>query len=348
MNKYILNKELIMNKMSKLGVSALCGSLAAISAANAGDLTATGGAALTWVSQEGAVTGNPIGMASAVGFNGTGELDNGWGVSLSIAIDDKSSYSNTNLTVTLPGMGDVKVSSGVSGTGIQRLDDVTPTVWEEADGAGISAGIDKITGTSGGTTIEVTPTEMMPAGVTARFAYSKDSDGGLANDKATTGVTGVLGSGWDATLELGSDILPLDGLTIYAGISQVEQYQNSASITGDKEEEVYGIKYAMGGFTFGYQITDEDTGETSTTAYENTSYSVTFNVNDDLSIGYNHTESDESGAGLSTAEATSFQAAYTMGGATVRIAEISVDNSGYSAGAGADVSGHVLSLGLAF
>ena len=37
-----------MNKLSKLGVSALCGSLAAISAANAGDLTATGGATVTW------------------------------------------------------------------------------------------------------------------------------------------------------------------------------------------------------------------------------------------------------------------------------------------------------------
>jgi hypothetical protein len=131
-------------------------------------------------------------------------------------------------------------------------------------------------------------------------------------------------------------------------MSQVEQYNNSASVTGDVEEEVYGVKYAMGGFTFGYQITDEDTGETGTTGYENTSYSVTFNVNDDLSIGYNHTESDESGAGNDTAEASSFQAAYTMGGATVRIAEISVDNAAYSSGAGADIDGHVLSLGLAF
>ena len=59
-------KELTMNKLSKLGVSALCGSLAAISAANAGDLTATGGAHVTWLSAEGTNTGNPIGMASAV------------------------------------------------------------------------------------------------------------------------------------------------------------------------------------------------------------------------------------------------------------------------------------------
>tara|TARA_B100000745_G_scaffold129134_1_gene84229 strand:+ start:324 stop:464 length:141 start_codon:yes stop_codon:yes gene_type:complete len=36
-------KEKIMNKITKLGVSALCGSLAAVSSANAGDLSVTGG-----------------------------------------------------------------------------------------------------------------------------------------------------------------------------------------------------------------------------------------------------------------------------------------------------------------
>ena len=40
-----------MNKLNKIGVSALCGSLAAISAANAGDLTVSGGADLTWISK---------------------------------------------------------------------------------------------------------------------------------------------------------------------------------------------------------------------------------------------------------------------------------------------------------
>ena len=33
------------------------------------------------------VTGNPIGMASAVSFAGSGELDNGWNVAISIAHD---------------------------------------------------------------------------------------------------------------------------------------------------------------------------------------------------------------------------------------------------------------------
>jgi outer membrane protein OmpU len=322
----------------------LCGSLAAISAANAGDLTATGGVNVTWLSQEGAVTGNPIGMASAVSFKGSGELDNGWGVALTIAGNDAGAYSASNVKITLPGMGDVIINQGDSGTGIARMDDMTPSVWEEADGAGISAGIDKTVGVNGGTTIEVTPTEVMPAGLTARFAYSKDADGGNVNDKAAGGTTGALGSGWDITLEAGSDLHGIDGLTVYGGMSEYEQFQNASAINGDGSERTYGVKYATGAFTVGYQISDEETGETSITDYDNTYYSVTFSVNDDLSIGYNHVESDQTGGTL-TAEATSYQAAYTMGGATFRVSEVDIENRNY---ASSDINGTVLSMGLAF
>jgi hypothetical protein len=241
-------------------------------------------------------------------------------------------------------MGDVRVDQGVSGTGIQRLDDITPTVWEEADGAGLGASINKITGTSAGTTIEVTPTDMMPAGLTARFAYSRDSDSGQANDKVASGGSGSLGSGWDLTLEATDEMTGIAGLTLYGGISQVDQYVNLATINGDKEETVIGAKYAMGGFTVGYQVTDEDTGVTASSNYDNTSYGITFSVNDDLSIGYAHTESDLQG-NTTDAEVDSYQIAYTMGGATFSVAEVDADNAGYSAGS---KEATVLSLALAF
>ena len=254
-----------MNKLSKLGVSALCGSLAAISAANAGDLTATGGATVTYLSEEGAVTGNPIGMTSAVSFIGEGELENGWNVKMTIGGNDAGAYSATNIIITLPGMGDVRIDQGASGTGIARYDDNTPSVYEEADGAGISAGMDKVLGVNTGTTIEITPTEVMPAGLIAHFAYSKDADGGNVNDKTAGGASNELGSGWDITLEAGSDLTGVDGLTLYAGMSEYEQFQNSTANNGDGSERVYGIKYASGGFTVGFQRSDEETGETAVT-----------------------------------------------------------------------------------
>jgi len=336
-----------MNKLTKIGASALCGSLAGISAANAGDLSVSGGADMTWISQEKAVVGQPIGLGSNYTFAGSGELENGWSVALSIAIANGNAYSNANVTVGLPGMGDIRIDQGTSGTGIQRLDDITPNVWEEADG-GITAGINKIMGTSAGGTIEVTPTDAMPDGLTARFAFSKDADSGVnASDKGVGGDSGTLGSGWDVTLEAGSGLHGVDGLTLYGGISEVSQYQNSATINGDKSEDVIGIKYAMGGFTAGWQTTNEDTGVTATSSYENTSYGITFNVNDDLSIGYNHTESDKAGNSYD-AEASSFQVAYTMGGASIRLMEQDVKNQTYSSAATADFDATIISLGLAF
>ena len=64
-----------MNKLTKYGVSALCGSLAAVSAANAGDMSVSGTVDMSWVTFDDEVTGNPIGMGSNVRFTGTGELD---------------------------------------------------------------------------------------------------------------------------------------------------------------------------------------------------------------------------------------------------------------------------------
>ena len=339
-----ITKELTMNKLNKIGVSALCGSLAAISAANAGDLTVTGGIDLTWMSEEDVTTGNPIGMGSNYTLKGSGELDNGWTVDLSIANGNGSAYSSTNVTVGLPGLGDVLVAHGTSGTGIQRYDDITPTVWEEADGAGLSAGINKIAGTSAGGTIEVTPSEALPDGLTAHIAWSKDADSGDTGDKVGGGTSGILGSGWDITLEASSDLHGVDGLTVYGGISEVEQFQNGTATNGDQEEQVWGIKYAAGGFSVGWQRTDEETGNTTYTGYENTSYGITFNVNDDLSIGYGHTDSDHEG-GSNNAEADSLQAAYTMGGATFRISQVDVENQTYGT---VDYKSTILSLGLAF
>ena len=336
-----------MNKLNKWGVSALCGTLAAFSAANAGELTVSGGADMTWTSLDDQVTGNPIGVGSNYSFGGSGELDNGWSVALSIAHDNAGAYSNANVTIGIPGLGDVRIDQGVSGTGIDAMDDKTPSVWEEADGAGLSAGIANVTGVSAGANIQITPTDLMPDGLTTKIALSQDADSGsTVSDKGVGGVTGVLGAGYDVTVEVGSGLHGVEGLNIYGGISRVDVYQNSAAYSEDSEEQVIGASYAMGGFTVGYQMNEDDTGRASTnTKYENTMYSVTFSVNDDLSIGYNHVESDRSSSTNVTAEADSIQAAYTMGGATIRIAEVDVENQAYGT---ADYEATILSMGLAF
>jgi outer membrane protein OmpU len=323
----------------------LCGSLAAISAANAGDLTVTGGADLTWVSLSKQVTGNPIGMGSNFGLAGSGELENGWSVDLSIAMTNANAYSNASVTIGIPGLGDFLINQGGSGTGIDRMDDMTPTVWEEADGAGLSAGITSVAGTSGGATIEFKP-EATPEGLTLRAAYSPNADDEPASDKAGGGDSGTLKNGWDLTLEASDALHGLSGLTLYAGMSQVDQFQNATTINGDAKERVFGAKYAVGNFTVGWQDSSDEVGTTSNNTYDNTAYSITFSINDDLSIGYGHVESAKEGD--NTAEADSLQVAYTMGGASIRIAEVDVENQSYSTAATADLDATIVSLSLAF
>ena len=113
-----------MNKLTKIGVSALCGSLAAVSAAHAGDMTVSGTVDMSWISLDDESVGNPIGMGSNVSFTGTGELDNGWGVKFAVDATNALAYSSANVTVTVPGLGAVLISQGLSGTGINSMDDI--------------------------------------------------------------------------------------------------------------------------------------------------------------------------------------------------------------------------------
>ena len=336
-----------MNKLTKYGVSALCGSLAAVSAANAGDMTVSGTVDMSWVTFDDEVTGNPIGMGSNVSFTGTGELDNGWGVKFAVDATNALAYSSANVTVTMPGLGDLLISQGLSGTGINRMDDNTPTAWEEAYGAGLGSGVNRVTGASAGAGFELTPTDLMPAGIVTRFHWSPDVSGGDAGDKAVSG-TGA-GSGYDITLEASGDATP-DGLTVYGGYSAVDQETaGDTALNDDISEWTAGIKYAVGSFTLGYQYSEEDNGRaTTTTGYDNTGYGIVFAINDDLSMSYNNYESKQLGTTSNTLEASSIQLAYSSGGLSIRIAEQTVDNKNYSTAAANQRDATTLSVALAF
>ena len=108
-----------MNKLTKIGVSALCGSLASVAAANAGSLDVTGGATATYTTVENVVVGNPLGMATGLTFTGNGELDNGSTFTVSYALTNKAGYTGSAIAVTTPSMGTFTYDEG-GGTGIDR------------------------------------------------------------------------------------------------------------------------------------------------------------------------------------------------------------------------------------
>jgi outer membrane protein OmpU len=342
-----------MNKLTKIGVSALCGSLAAITSANAGSMSVAGGATATWVSNEGQSTGNPIGLNSGLTFTGTGELDNGTTFTLSVTQADQTAYSSSNLVLTVPGLGVIGIDQGAGGQGLDRLDDMMPTAWEETNGTGTPSGLQTVGGVGGSTNVEWgVSSDMLPDGLSVHLAYSPRATGVQSSDKATGVNDSGVGSGFDIVLQHSG---LMDGLNVFAGMSEIEQEIESATsdTSGDRTQYAAGFTYAVGATTIGYQETrdnQQSSAGAATSYYDNTAYGVSFNVNDDLSISYGNHESKRSKTDGSsvTNDSSSLQIAYTVGGASIKFAETSVDNSNYSTASSDDVDGHTIALTLAF
>ena len=344
-----------MNKLTKVGCSALCGSLAAISAANAGDLSVTGGIDMSWMSYEDDTTGNPIGIGSNLTFKGSGELDNGWGVSLTIADLNGGTYSSTAVNIDMLGLGKLNFNQGDSGNGIDAFDDKMPTAWEEPWGAGLGTGIQLVSGV--GTDPNVQYTTPTIFGITLTGAMSHDVGGADVADKGASGdAGGTSGKGYDATINinpsLGTEIL--SGLNLFVG-GHAQEVTNLAE--GDRYEGVAGATFDLGPVSVGYARSGITTGLSTTGSnvswYKNTMYGVAFNVNDNLSVSYGFHDSAQGFVNPGDnetviAEVESFQIAYTMGGASIRLAEIQADNIKYQTTTTFDRDATVLSVSLAF
>ena len=346
-----------MNKLTKVGCSALCGSLAAVSAATAGDLAVTGGAHVTFMTKGGEVTGNPFGMASAVSFAGSGELDNGWTYGLNIDMTDGDAYSASRIHITMGGLGTIEFDQGNSGNGIAAYDNVMPTAWEESHGAGLSGGVKTVLGVGNSDNVQWSSPKILGTEITLAYAFDKGTTD--TNDKVTSDNNTSLGKGYDATIKinpsLGTEIL--SGLNLYAGGSVVEVYDN-ANAFEDKYQGVGAITYALGPVEIGWMVSGEYDGDETGQdyhSYKNQGFGVAFNVNDDLSFSYGEYQTRKAGYTNSNVqgeeasrlvEVTSWQAAYTMGGASFRIADVKADNAGFTVADNQKAT--VVSLGLAF
>jgi len=350
-----------MNKLTKVGCSALCGSLAAISSANAGDMTVTGGADLTWMSTENITTGNPIGMGSNLTFKGSGELDNGWTFDLTVANANANAFSAAKVDIGMGGLGNFMVNQG-DGNGLGAYDDKMPTAWEESWGNGLNPGVKLVGGVGSSMNIQYTSPTVF--GSKFVLAYAPEYGASDTADKGTAVASNELKSGYDAVFHvnpsLGTEIL--SGLNIYIGGSFIEKTVNSGTYNQDLGEATAQVVYDIGPISLGYGISGFATGyeahATNPGYYKNHMYGVSFNVNDDLSLSYSYYDTRKEDLSNNPGskheeqeryvEVQSVQAAYTMGGASFRVARTEADNSGFSQATSADREATVISMGLAF
>jgi len=314
-------------------------------------LSVTGGATATWSSNEGTATGNPIGLSSGILFTGTGELDNGTTFTLTLSQTDQSAYSAGSIALVTPGMGTFTIDQGAGGTGIDRYDDMMPTAWEETNGTSLGTGLQTVGGSSGSANVEWNlSSDMLPEGLSVALSATPKQSGLGANDKASKSGGDGLGGGWDIAVAHSG---LYDGLNVFAGHSNLEQDKSAALHGGNRTQYVLGATYAVGGATLGYQVSRDNMqneAAAGTSFYDNEAYGVSFAINDDLSISYGQHESTASNNGAVdvTNTAESLQLSYTIGGASIKFAETSVEDANYTSGTSKDRDGTTVALTLAF
>ena len=331
-----------MKNFRKIGLSALAGSLAMFSV-NA-DVGVTGSSELTYSSGSGSsgsnsVDGNPFALSHDINFTGSGELDNGFTYSINsnIASQDMALDSSI-LKIDMGDLGTIALDQGSGSFGISTLENNVPTAYEEADHevGTLAHGIDAVGNTN------VIGYSNTFSGVGISLQYNPDINAQTVNQAGSTNGAGSTGSNWNGAASMA--VPGLDGMTLAVGYSDTES--TVANVT-DNTEVTASLNYTMGAVSVGYQQSSVNNNGGSTGA-EVTAYGIAFNVNENLSISYsiNDNELTNAGAAHVTEESKGYQAAYSMGSASFRLAHNEADNVGGSAGVSNENT--ELSLALAF
>lgn len=359
-----------MTKYKKIGLSALCGCLASVSAVNAGSIDVTGSALVTYTSLGGQVTGNPIGMSTGLTFTGSGELDGGQTFSVTIAEGQQAAYSSANITLNTNSVGSFKLSSAEGGAGIGGYDDNMPRAYEEVWDAGITTNANFQKGVSLSTNISWKSPKI--GGTSFQIAYAPANDGAQTNKKGTSAVDSNFGSGYSVVLDAGT----ADGaINFFVGGSRTELDNKVQPVlrdlTGDHEEAVVGLQFKFGPVALGGQVSGErlrSRGLNAPEYYGNSSWGIAFNVNDDLSVSYSEarhlmTKTHKSSVPLgsqtvltvnnnytpkSWMRGDSIQVAYTIGGVSVNYARTSYDNTLFTFDSKVPRESQIVAVSLAF
>ena len=312
-----------MNNLKKIGLSALAGSLVAISA-NAAELSVSGSVEVTYTDTGGTVgnevTGNSFGAKSDMTFTGSGDVGFGT-VTMNRALSDAGAITTSYQTLDMGDMGTFSFDSTAGQlVGIAANDDLMPTAYEEV-----------WTGVSGSGIAGVGSTNVI--GYTNTFAGVSISAGYTNGEGATqTGESAASGAGaHGSTRDIYLSMSPIDGLTIGAGQS-VNSSTDTSTTSTDTVESVANIVYTMGPVSAGYRMGESEDGTAGAASHSITAWSLAFNVNDNFAISYGEQENEQNAIGGTAAVAedvTGLSAAYTMGAASVRFNHSESSNDGH-------------------
>ena len=300
-----------MNKLVKIGATALAGSLVAFSV-NAAEMSVSGGASITYSNTGAATTNNNFTMGDSLNFSASGETDGGLNVTYNMEIDGGAEDDHS--VVMAGDFGTLTFHGHGGSTALGAIDDKSPNAYEES--------WDVVSGADTKMTFGNAQDNM--------FVFTSNSMNGLtfsASYHRASTASAASGSSYGLTYAPES----VDGLTVgYA----VEDDESTAG-TIIEESSMY-VTYATGPVTVGISMAEAD-HPTASSSTEFEAGGITYAVNDDFSIGYNVSklttpnnaaDGDQDGSGISFS--------YTMGGMTVAGAVNSVDNVNNASGTSRD------------
>jgi outer membrane protein OmpU len=322
-----------MNNFKKIGLSALAGSLVAVSA-HAAEITMSGGASVAITS--GDETGKSTYYQNdSITFKVSGETDGGLSITTSLELDGDASggaggdFDSQSLTIGHDSLGTVIFSAHGGSTVMGGFDDMMPTAYEES--FALVTGNLVINGAGTGNDLwRYNSPELMP-GLTAHVAYSSQNT--TAND--------------NAYVDMGVKYSPemLEGLTLGYAMGEVDQVATAAGVeTNGIDESTMFVTYATGPITVGYQSSEAD-GPTATEDDDSTSFGISYAITDDFSVSYGEHELDL-GSSTSDQESEGFSASYTMGGTSIKAAFN--ETTSVAGVSGTDREGYEIALVFAF
>jgi len=314
-------------------------------AAQAGEMTVTGNMQATYQSErEGAnsTTGNPLGMDKELKFSGSTELDNGMTVSVMQDTSDALAFGNSQISFGNV-MGLATVYVGSDHDPLDAVDDITPSAFEEANGAGSgSYGTDL--GASTASSMGIGFKFDLPVLGAVNFKHYPKVDGVKNADKSASGQTTTaqasVGSAQVVTITTDMGELPIIGANL-AGLGlttgYAERENTTLANTDGAVEATAALKYAFGPVSLGYQKKYVNLGDTALATeavfYKDDAYGIVYAVNDALSISYNRYESYrhdmDKGGTKNDQSTTAFNIGYVVGGMTIGLQDAQTDDAGY-------------------
>ena len=326
-----------MNNFKKVGLTALAGSMALATAAQAFDASVSVESQAVFSSAEGnqgsqAPNGKGIGVDTDIAFSGSGELDMGWTVSVSHVLDTAEAVTNssTQMAVGMGSMGTFQFNQD-GGASSNAIDDVLPKAYEETWDA-ISTNTSTANFHSFGAAVNKgsvsykTPSFELPFGITASGAVDYDPNAG-ADAPAPGGVGADAASGEAFVIKLAHE----SGLTIGGGAMDVGA---TDAATGLQVATGYAL-YTNGGLSIGYQEAYENASSTiqGTTTRgvdtESDGFALAYTAGD-FTFSYSKTNETSKANGATAAleeeEFSAIQAAYNLGGMTVAASMYDADS----------------------